>query len=111
MFAGEDLAQLQLSWVPADIAAGTPLEQPGKLIGGLYAALTAAGVDLASATEEVAGRSPTADEQEALGLPEAGHVLEVWRVTRDRAGGAVEVLQTVSDVRRVARVYEDLPIG
>ncbi|MFG3418759.1 GntR family transcriptional regulator [Micromonospora sp. NPDC048063] len=111
MFAGEDLAQVQESWVPADVAAGTPLERPEKLVGGLYAALTAAGVELAAATEEVAGRGPTAEEQDLLGLPEAGTVLEVWRVTRDRTGRAVEVLHTVSDIRRVARVYEDLPIG
>ncbi|WP_431892422.1 GntR family transcriptional regulator [Micromonospora haikouensis] len=111
MFAGGDLAQLQESWVPAVIAAGTPLEQPGKLVGGLYAALTAAGVVLATASEEVSGRLPTAAEQEALGLPEAASVLEVWRVTRDRAGRAVEVLHSVSDARRVARAYDDLPIG
>ncbi|MFG2057862.1 GntR family transcriptional regulator [Micromonospora sp. NPDC048930] len=111
MYAGEDLAQVQESYVLADVAAGTPLAEPGKVVGGLYAALTAAGVDLADATEEVAARLPTSAEQEALGLPDAAWVLETWRATRDRSGRAVEVLHSVSDARRVARVYGDLRIA
>ncbi|WP_435585834.1 GntR family transcriptional regulator [Micromonospora aurantiaca (nom. illeg.)] len=111
MYAGDDLAQLQESYVLEEIAAGTPLAGEGKLVGGLYAAARAAGVDLADATEEVAARLPTAAEQDALGLPDAAWVLETWRATRDRGGRVVEVLHSVSDARRVARVYGALPIG
>ncbi|MBC9001309.1 GntR family transcriptional regulator [Micromonospora sp. WMMD718] len=111
MYAGDDLAQLQESYVLEEIAAGTPLAGEGKLVGGLYAAARAAGVDLADATEEIAARLPTAAEQDALGLPDAAWVLETWRATRDQGGRVVEVLHSVSDARRVARVYGALPIG
>ncbi|WP_084597864.1 GntR family transcriptional regulator [Micromonospora chokoriensis] len=111
MYAGDDLAQLQESWIPADIAAGTALEHSAKVVGGLYAALTAAGVELATATEEVTGRAPTADEQRRLDLPDAGMVLETWRTTRDRAGRPVELLRSVADARRVARIYDRMPLG
>ncbi|MDG4762367.1 GntR family transcriptional regulator [Micromonospora sp. WMMD710] len=111
MHAGDDLAQLQDSWIPVDVAAGTALEHSAKVVGGLYAALTAAGIELATATEEVAGRGPTTDEQEQLDLPDAGMVLETWRTTRDRAGRPVELLRSVADARRVARVYDRMPLG
>ncbi|MEU8264899.1 GntR family transcriptional regulator [Micromonospora sp. NPDC048999] len=111
MFAGDDLAQLQVSHVLAEVAEGTPLALPGKVVGGLYAALRVAGVHLVDATEEVAARLPTGAERETLDLPDAVWVLETWRTTRDSSGRVVEVLHSVSDARRVARVFGALPIG
>lgn len=111
MYAGDDVAQVQESWTPVDVATAAGLDRPGKVVGGIYAALTASGVELATATEEVTGRGPTADEQHQLDLPDAGMVLEIWRTTRDRAGRPVELLHSVADARRVARVYDRLPLG
>jgi GntR family transcriptional regulator len=111
MLLGEQVAQLQDTWSPAALLEGTPLDQPGIVVGGVYAAMTAAGIELATVTEEVLARVSTSDEQATMGLDEAVPVLEVWRTTRDRSGQAVEILHTRADARRCTFVYDNLPIA
>jgi len=109
--ADGQVVQLQEAWIPTALVAGTPLAKPGKVVGGVYAALAAAGVRPATASEELSARPATAAEQAELGMTTVGWVLELWRVTHDVTGRAVEALLVVSDARRVAYVYDDLPIG
>ncbi|MFY1695834.1 MULTISPECIES: GntR family transcriptional regulator [unclassified Solwaraspora] len=104
------VAQLQEAWLPAALVAGTPLAGRGKVVGGVYAALTAAGVHLGTASEELSARPVTATERETLNMATVGWVLEVWRTTRDINGRPVESLHVVSDARRVRYVYDDLPL-
>ncbi len=110
MWADDEVAQVQDSWMPAAVVEGTPLADHAKVTGGVYAALSAAGVDLAAVTEEVTARVPTGDEQRRMRLGDAVPVLEIWRITRDGDGRVVEVLRTVANARRSALVYDNLPI-
>ncbi|WP_326549268.1 GntR family transcriptional regulator [Micromonospora sp. NBC_01813] len=104
------VVQLQNAWLPAALVADTPLAGRGKVVGGVYAALTAAGVRLGTTSEELSARPVTAAERTSLSMATGGWVLEVWRTTRDVIGRPVEVLCVVSDARRVRYVYDELPI-
>lgn len=111
MWAGERLAQLQDAWMPAALVAGTPLADSAKVVGGVYAAMTAAGFGPHKVTEEVLSRPPTTAERAAMTLPTGATVLDVWRTTRDQAGRVTEVLRTVADARYSILVYDNLPVG
>ncbi len=111
MWVDDQLGQVQDSWMPADLVEGTPLAAKGKVIGGVYAAMTAAGLVPSTITEEVAGRQPTSDERTRLRLGDGATVLEVWRTTRDQTGRVIEVLRIVSNAHRSTLVYDNLPIG
>ncbi|MDG4768740.1 GntR family transcriptional regulator [Solwaraspora sp. WMMD792] len=104
------VVQLHESWMPRDLVAGTALAGQGKVVGGVYAALAAAGMRPATASEELSARPAALAEQSDLGLAAVGWVLELWRTTRDVTGRPLEALQVVSDARRVTYVYDDLPI-
>ncbi|ROO51479.1 GntR family transcriptional regulator [Micromonospora sp. Llam0] len=104
------VVQVHESWMPSTLVAGTVLAEPGKVVGGVYAAMMAAGVRPATASEELSARPASEAERTALGLVAVGWVLELWRTTRDVTGQAVEALQVVSDARRVRYEYGDLPI-
>ncbi len=105
------VAQLQDTWMPADLAEGTPLAQSGRITGGVYTAMTQSGIRLASVSEELSARSPTPEERDRLHLGEVATVFEVWRTTRGHDGRIVEARRVVADARRCRFVYEDLPIA
>ncbi len=111
MWARERVAQIQDAWMPAELVEGTPLSGASKVVGGVYAAMTAAGFGPAKVTEEITGRPPTTDEQAEIGLPDGATVQEVWRTTHDQAGRIVEVLRTIADARACRFVYDNLPVG
>lgn len=110
MWAGDQIAQLQDAWMPSALVEGTPLAGTEKILGGVYAAMTAHGFPPERASEEVIARMPTSDERARLGLADGAWVLEIWRVTRDPDGRVVEVLRTIANASMSALVYEDLPI-
>jgi GntR family transcriptional regulator len=110
MWAGDQIAQVQEAWMPAALVEGTPLAGPGKVVGGVYAVMTAAGFGPDRVSEEVSGRLPTSDERARMQLTEGGMVLEIWRTTRDQSGHIVEVLRTVGDARKSTLVYDNLPV-
>ena len=58
-----------VSYIPADLAKGTPIADPNPGPGGIYARLEEQGHTLARFTEEVAARMPTPEEARALSLP------------------------------------------
>lgn len=110
MWAGDRIAQVQDTWMPAALVEGTPLAGPGKVVGGVYAVMTAAGFGPDVVSEEVSGRLPTSDERTRMQLAEGATVLEIWRTTRDQNGRVVEVLRTVADARQSTLVYDNLPV-
>ncbi|MFF0448099.1 UTRA domain-containing protein [Streptomyces sp. NPDC004609] len=106
-----DVVQVQDAWYPADLAAGTPLEQDGKIKGGIYGALTALGRTPTSARERITSRTPTAPEASQLNIGGKVPVIAVDRITKDQAGQPVEVLRVIAPADRVELVYDDLPLG
>lgn len=93
--------EVATSYLPADVAAGTPIEEPDPGPGGIYARLEDAGHTLARFTEEVGARMPTPDERNALEIGPGVPVLTVVRTAYDADDRAVEVCDTV----KVAPAY------
>lgn len=110
MWAGSDVAQVQETWMPHDLVAGTPLARARKVTGGVYAMLRQLGHPPAAVTETVRARLPTAEESQVLGLGASTPVLALERVTRDHQGVALEVLRVAANADRVEMVYDDLPL-
>ena len=90
-----------ISYIPAEFAHGTKIEQVDTGPGGIYARLEEAGHKLARFTEEVGARMPTPEERRALQLPAGAPVLTVVRTAYDTNDVAVEVCNTV----KVASAY------
>lgn len=97
--------QLQDTWIPMWLARGTPLAEPGKVVGGIYGGLTAAGHRPATATEVVIGRMPTSSEREHLTLRLGSPVLDSRRTTRDTGGRVIVYTQVVVAADHVCLVY------
>jgi GntR family transcriptional regulator len=106
MYVSDQVGQLQATWIPLSIAAGTPLEQPGKLAGGIYRALIQLGHHPVTARETVRARMPDQQEAEALQLDVGTPVLAVERVTRSTAGDVLTLVRAVSTGDRVQLLYD-----
>ena len=87
--------ELASSYVPLDLAEGTPIEATDTGPGGIYARIEEQGHTLAEFTEEVAARMPTPEERRRLRLPAGTPVLTVRRVAYDTDGRPVEMTDTV----------------
>jgi GntR family transcriptional regulator len=95
MYAGPDPVQLATSWLPADIASGTPIEETDPGPGGIYSRLRDLGHAPADFTEEVAVRGPCEDEADALELDPDHRVYDITRTVADGQGRVVEVNKIV----------------
>ncbi|MDN5931802.1 GntR family transcriptional regulator [Pseudonocardia saturnea] len=84
-----------VSYIPADLAAGTRIVEHDSGPGGIYARLEETGHTLDRFTEEVTARMPTADERRRLRLSPGTPVLAVLRTAYDTEGRAVEACDTV----------------
>jgi GntR family transcriptional regulator len=73
-----------VSYIPADLARGTPIADPNPGPGGIYARLEEAGHTLDRFTEEVAARMPTPEEARVLALPPGVPVFRLVRTAHDR---------------------------
>jgi GntR family transcriptional regulator len=105
MRVDSQVLQIQHTYLPRDVADGTPLAEPAKLVGGTYAALRATGIELAGAVEVVTGRMPSKAEATTLGLPPGSPVLEVRRTTRTSDGQRVVHTKTVVNADHANLVY------
>jgi GntR family transcriptional regulator len=83
------------SYLPADIAKGTPIAEPNPGPGGIYARLEELGHTLERFTEEVTARMPTPDEAKTLNLASGVPVFRLVRTAYDVNGRAVEVCDTI----------------
>jgi GntR family transcriptional regulator len=88
---------LSTSWLPADIAAGTRIEQPDTGPGGIYARLAEAGHAPAQFREDLRARMPEPDEAKRLELPAGTPVVEIARIACTDAGRIIEVNEMTAD--------------
>jgi GntR family transcriptional regulator len=97
-----------VSYIPADLARGTPIADPNPGPGGIYARLEETGHILDRFTEEVTARMPTPDEARALALPPGVPVFRLVRTAYDVDGRPVEVCDTIMAADAYVLAY-DLP--
>ena len=94
-----------MSYIPADLAKGTPIADPNPGPGGIYARLEEQGHTLARFIEDVSARMPTPEEARlwpAPGVP----VFHLVRTAYDTDGRAVEVCDTVMAADAYQLSYE-----
>ena len=84
------------SYIPLDIAVGTPIEEVNPGPGGIYARMEDKGLVFERYDEEITARMPTEDESRLLRLPPGSPVLHLIRtaIASDRP---VEICDTVMD--------------
>jgi GntR family transcriptional regulator len=97
-----------ISYIPADLARGTPIADSNPGPGGIYARLEEQGHTLERFTEEVTARMPTPEEGRALALPPGVPVFRLVRTAYDVDGRAVEVCDTIMAADAYLLAY-DLP--
>jgi GntR family transcriptional regulator len=94
------------SYIPADLAEGTAIEQPNTGPGGIYARLEEQGHRLGHFEEEVSVRMPTPDEVETLSLMPAVPVIHLIRTAVAADGRPVEVCDTIMAGDAYVLAYE-----
>jgi GntR family transcriptional regulator len=94
------------SYIPADIAQGTPIADPNPGPGGIYARLEELGHTLERFTEEVTARMPTEAEVRLLALTQGVPVFRLIRTAYDVQGRAVEVCDTIMSADVYVLNYE-----
>ncbi|WP_188186831.1 GntR family transcriptional regulator [Nonomuraea sp. SYSU D8015] len=102
--------QIHTAYYPAQLVEGTPLAGEAKVVGGVYAAMRAAGIIPTTADESLSARPATAEEAAELTMTVGSPVLTLDRLTRDQEGRRVEWLRMVIDPTRVAIEYDGLPL-
>ena len=95
-----------VSYIPVDLAKGTPIADPNPGPGGIYARLEEQGHTLARFTEDVAARMPTPEEVRLLALPPGVPVFRLVRTAYDIDGRAVEVCDTIMAADAYLLSYE-----
>ncbi len=97
--------QLSAAYLPAEIAAGTPIAEPDAGPGGTYARLDELGFRLKRFVEEVQARMPTPEEVRRLALLPGVPVITVTRVAYTSTG-PVEVNEIVVNSDLYVLEYE-----
>ena len=97
-----------VSYIPADLAEGTPIADPNPGPGGIYARLEENGHVLERFTEEVTARMPTPEEARLLNLGPGVPVFRLVRTAYDSDDRAVEVCDTIMATDAYLLAY-DLP--
>ena len=88
---------LSASYLPADIAGSTPIEQPDTGPGGTYTRPADVGYAPVRFREDLEARMPESGEAERLGLPAGTPVVEIARIAYASAGWIVEVNEMIAD--------------
>jgi GntR family transcriptional regulator len=84
-----------VSYIPLDIATGTPIAEANTGPGGIYARLEETGHTLDHFDEEIRARMPTPSETRALRLAQGVPVFHLIRTAYNTDGRAVEVCDTI----------------
>lgn len=108
---GDEVLQVQQAWYPADVAFQAGLDVPSKIRGGIYGALTAAGLRPVAVDEAVSARMPTRQEVDGMRIGPGVQVLAMDRITRGADGRVLELLQVAAPSDRVQFVYDNLPLA
>jgi GntR family transcriptional regulator len=97
---------LSRSWLPAQVAAGTPIAQPNPGPGGVYARLAEAGRAPARFREDLRSRMPQPEEAERLAIAPGTPVVDICRVALAADGTPVEVNEMTADSSAYIFRYE-----
>jgi len=97
---------LSRSWLPAQVAAGTPIAQPNPGPGGVYARLAEAGRAPARFREDLRSRMPRPEEAERLAIAPGTPVVDICRVALAADGTPVEVNEMTADSSAYVFRYE-----
>jgi GntR family transcriptional regulator len=103
--ADGDPVELATSYLPLEIATGTPIAEENTGPGGIYARLEELGHPLAEFVEEVSARMPHPEEARDLELVVGVPILRVLRQAIDEDGVVVEVCDTVKAADRFVLSY------
>lgn len=95
-----------ISYIPADLAEGTPITDPNPGPGGIYARLEEQGHTLERFTEDISARMPTPEEARLLALPPGVPVFRLIRTAYAMDGRGVEVCDTVMAADAYLLTYE-----
>ena len=111
IFLADDVpVALTDSYYPASLAAGTAIEKPERLKGGVHALIEdengPIGRRIARSDDDLTARMPTPDEAGLLRLPAGVPVFRVLRTVYDSDGQPVEVQDTVAAADRHRFRYE-----
>ncbi|MFH8221391.1 GntR family transcriptional regulator [Streptomyces sp. NPDC018057] len=94
------------SYLPLDIARGTPIAEANPGPGGIYARLEELGHRLGHFDEEIRARMPSPDEVRTLRLAPGVPVIHLVRTAFDTDGRAVEVCDTVMAADAYVLAYQ-----
>lgn len=89
--------QRAVSYLPADLVAGSPITQLNPGSGGIYARLNDLGHGPVRFREELKARMPIGDESTILGLGAGTPVVLIARTAFDASGRPVEVNEMLLD--------------
>lgn len=99
------------SYYPAGWASGTPIEQPERIRGGVYALIEdpegPIRRQIARSVDDLIARMPTHEEAVELGLPPGVPVVRVLRTVFDSSDLPVEVQDSVMAADRHEFRYEE----
>ena len=98
--------EIATSYVPWDIAEGTPIAEQNPGPGGIYARIEETGHRLSRFTEDVSARMPMPEEVKALSLTSGTPVIRVLRTAYDVDDVPVEVCDTVMTADLFVLSYE-----
>jgi len=108
---GNEVLQVQQAWYPAGIALRAGLGIPSKIRGGVYGALTAAGLRPEEVDETIRGRMPTREEANLMRTGTGVPLLTVERITRGADSQVLELLRVTAPADRIEFVYNNLPLA
>ncbi|MEV1006496.1 GntR family transcriptional regulator [Streptomyces sp. NPDC049881] len=94
------------SYLPLDIAAGTPIAEPNPGPGGIYARLEELGHRLDHFEEELRARMPTPHETKSLRLAPGIPVIHLIRTAYDTENRPVEVCDTTMAADTYVLTYQ-----
>ncbi|WP_431928472.1 GntR family transcriptional regulator [Nonomuraea jabiensis] len=108
---GDETVRLDEAIYPLAYVRGTSLAKRGQVPGGVYQALTDAGLEPRTIVRRViANRHATDEEAKALHIVKRSLVLTYDQVIADREGTRIELLRFVANPARVRFVDEQVPL-
>jgi GntR family transcriptional regulator len=106
----DEPAALTDSYYPASWAAGTAIERPERVKGGVHALIEddggPIGRRIARSVDDITTRMPTPDETRKLRLPQGMPVFRVLRTVYDSENRPLEVQETIAAADRHGFRYE-----
>ncbi len=106
MYASGEPVQMATSYIPLDIAEGTPIAEPDTGPGGIYSRFAELGHDPVAFAETVRIRRPLGDEARFLDMDPDQRVIAIRRTAADAAGRVVEVNEIALPAHQWELVYE-----